>query len=210
MAGPLGDLLSDGLAAPLGAVIAAVGHGVADAQAALDAAALAQTLAIYNTEGDAGLALLREIGYRPTFYVLPETTCEVQVSMRVGGSGGPDGSAGGGIAGARTYITPIDAGFASRYNFQADAAAKLTFKIVPVPPPAALDDVRQVPGLTGRAAGTAVASLEGLGFVAVAQGADGKLVAAADLASMIVTAQDSAPLTLRPIGATITLTVVTG
>ena len=34
------------------------------------------------------LDVISEIGYRPNFYVLPETTCEVQVSLRVGGSGG--------------------------------------------------------------------------------------------------------------------------
>ena len=209
MAGPLGDLLSDGLAAPLGAVIAAVGHGVADAQAALDAASLAQTLAVYESEGDTGTALLRDIGYRPTFYVLPETTCEVQVSMRVGGSGGPDGSAGGGRFGARTYITPVDAGFASRYGFQSNAAAKLTFKIVPVPPPNALDDARPVPTLIGRMGDAAASAVEARGFVAATVDGDDKPVAVADRAGMIVTAQDSGSQTLLPIGSTIILTLKT-
>ena len=203
--------MSDGLAAPLGGVIAAVGRGVAEAQAALDQASLAQTLALYETEGDAAVTLLREIGYRPTFYALPETSCEVQVSMRIGGSGGPDGSAGtsgsGSLGSARSYVTPVDAGFASRYSYQAQAAAKLTFKIVPVPPPSALDDGRPVPNLVGRTSEDAVQKLESLGFVASTVDPAEQVIAADRRAGLRVTAQDSLALSLRPIGTTVTLTL---
>lgn len=210
MADPLGELLSDGLAAPLGAVIAAVGRGVAEAQAALDAASLAQTLSVYDTEGDEGMALLRDIGYRPTFYVLPETTCEVQVSMRIGGSGAADGSAGGGLSPARTYVAPVDAGFANRYGYQASGAAKLTFKIIPVPPPTALDESRPVPVLLDDPAETAVQKLESLGFTAATVDTDGQPVALADRPRYTVAAQDSAARAFRPIGSVITLTLKKG
>lgn len=218
MATPLGDLMSDGLATPLGGVIAAVGRGVAEAQAALDQASLAQTLALYDTEGDAGVLMLREIGYRPTFYVLPETTCEVQVSMRIGGSGGPDGSAGSAAGGsavgmprtARTYVTPVDAGFANRYSYVAQAAAKLTFKIVPVPPPLALDDGRPVPNVVGLQADEAAQRLASIGFAAANVNAAGKPIDAAQAAGLLVSQQDSGPLALRPIGSTVTLTLVGG
>jgi hypothetical protein len=166
---PVADLLAESVAAPLGEVIAAVGQGVAEAQRALDDAALAATMAIYEEQGDAGMALLRDIGYRPTFYVLPDTQCQVQVSMRIGGTGSADGSAGtarlpGALGKGRTYVTPVDAGFQQRFGFQATAAAKLTFRIVPVPPPSALDDARPMPALVGEPAPDALAALDRLGL----------------------------------------------
>ncbi|QMW22857.1 PASTA domain-containing protein [Sandaracinobacteroides saxicola] len=207
MADTLGDLMSDGLASPLGDVIAAVGRGVADAQAALDAASLKATLAVYETEGDAGAALLREIGYRPTFYVLPETTCEVQLSMRVGGSGGADGSAGSLPGAGRTYVTPVDAGFQQRYGFLAQGAAKLTFKVVPVPPPSALDEARPVPDLVGRDAVAAATALGTLGLVAATVTGDGKAIPPEKREGLVVAAQDVPAPRLVPIGGTVTLTL---
>lgn len=211
MASAIGDLMNDGLSAPLGSVIAAVGRGVADAQQALDQASLAQTLAVYQAEGEAGEALLREIGYRPTFYVLPETTCEVQLSMRIGGSGGPDGSAGSGaqdaLGGVRTYVTPVDAGFSNRYGFQIQAAAKLSFKIVPVPPPAALDDLRPMPDLVGQVADKAVQALAGLDLKATPQDAGGTVITAAELPAWKVTAQGVPPARLLRAAAEVVLTV---
>lgn len=211
MASSIGDLMNDGLAAPLGSVIAAVGRGVADAQKALDEASLAQTLAIYEAQGTEGEALLREIGYRPTFYVLPDTTCEVQLSMRIGGSGGPDGSAATGEPGslptARTYVTPVDAGFANRYGFQMQAAAKLSFKIVPVPPPAALDDMRSVPDVAGQPAEVAIAMLEGLDFVVRVIDSGGKDLDAKTAASRKVTLQSVPAARLVRAATEIVLTV---
>lgn len=215
MGNPVTELMSDGLSAPLGEVIAAVGRGVAEAQAALDAASIKATLDVYAEDGDAGTALLREIGYQPTFYVLPETSCEVQVSMRVGGSGGADGSASNVVntqlAGrARTYVTPVDAGFQQRYSFLAQAAAKLTFKIVPVPPPSALDNSRQIPDFTAErtAVEDAVARLQRLGLAAELINASGeRLDAAAALQGLVVIAQAAPAHSLQPVGTVIALTV---
>lgn len=210
MASAIGDLMNDGFSAPLGSVIAAVGRGVAEAQQALDQASLAQTLAIYQAEGESAEALLRDIGYRPTFYVLPETTCEVQLSMRIGGSGGPDGSAAaepGQLGSARTYVTPVDAGFANRYGFQIQAAARLSFKIVPVPSPAALDDLRPMPDLVGRPADAAVQALQGLDLTARVLDTDGAAVAQADLAERQVTLQSVPAARLLRAAAQVVLTV---
>lgn len=202
----LRELIGDGFASPLGDVIAAVGRGVAEAQAALDRGSLDATLALYDTEGDAGTQLLREIGYRPTFYVLPETSCEVQVSMRVGGSGGADGSANGSVnGGARTYVTPLDAGFANRFSYAANASAKLTFKIVPVPPPAVLDESRPAPNLIGLPGPDAAARLDTLGLVAAFVGADGAALADAAVATARVSEQSPAALGLVPLGESVRL-----
>lgn len=209
---PLADLLAESVAAPLGEVIAAVGQGVAEAQRALDEAAIAATLAIYETKGDAGMAMLQEIGYRPTFYVLPDTACEVQVSMRIGGSGGGDGSAGtartpGAIGKARTYVTPVDAGFAQRFGFQAQAAAKLTFRIVPVPAPAAFDEARPMPALDGVGTAEALETLERLGLAAALVDDAGKTVSDGDAAAMTVKGQSVAAGRLVALGSSIVLTL---
>ena len=213
MANPVTELLSDGLSSPLGEVIAAVGRGVADAQAALDAASLKATLDIYAEDGDAGTALLREIGYQPTFYVLPETSCEVQVSMRIGGTGAADGSAGNGAnAGAigrtRTYVTPVDAGFQQRYGFLAQGATKLTFKIVPVPPPAAVDGTRPVPDLAGLSVKDAAARLLRVDFNLRVLNADGTEADAAAMSDKMVSTQDMMANSLRPSGSIVTVMII--
>jgi hypothetical protein len=212
MAQDAADLFSDSLSTPLGEVIAAVGRGVAEAQTALDHASLAATLAMYEMDGDAGVEALRAIGYRPTFYVLPETTCEVQVSMHIGGTGGADGSAGGAnrpgaVGQARTYVTPVDAAFQQRYAFQASGAAKLTFKIVPVPPPSALDDAAPMPDVRGLKAAQAVSLLAARGLSAAFLDADGKALSPAEAAELIVQAQDAAPRSLVATTETVTLNV---
>jgi len=210
MTSPLKEVLSDGFAAPLGEVIASIGRGVADAQAALDRASLEATLAIYDTEGDAGADLLREIGYRPTFYVLPETSCEVQVSMRVGASqssGSPAAGPSGAVLKARSYVTPVDAGFANRFGYEASASARLSFKIVPIPPPSALDDGRPVPALTGRTAEQAEAALGRLGLAASFVDAKGNALEKPPVGTSPILAQSPAAITLVPIGGSVVLTV---
>lgn len=212
MDNPLQETMSDGFAAPLGDVIAAVGRGVAEAQAALDRASLQATLSLYEGDGDAGTDMLREIGYRPTFYTLPETSCEVQLSMRVGGSSASDGSANASpgtprLLQSRAYATPVDAGFANRFAYQASASAKLTFKIVPVPPPMALDDQRPVPTLAGRTVAEAESALARLGFEASFLNKEGKPLESPPKDNEAVLEQAPAPLSLLRIGEAVLLTV---
>lgn len=198
MANELTALMQDVLASPLGDVIASVGQGVAAAQQALDEASVAKTLEIYREGGDAMVAMLRDIGYRPTFYVLPETTGEVSVSMRL--AGGNSGSAAPpspvasvlnpaiaarALQRVRTYVTPVDAGFANRYGFTATASAKLTFKIVPVPPPDGMDQARVMPDLAGRKIGDALLVLDMLDLAVRIVDKDGTAVSAPDAASVV-------------------------
>ena len=80
------NLIKSTLAAPMGDVIASVGAGVAEAQAALDEGSLATMLDIYSDGGDEKIALMRDIGYKPTFYALPETIGEIQIALKLGTS----------------------------------------------------------------------------------------------------------------------------
>ncbi|MCK8515371.1 PASTA domain-containing protein [Methylonatrum kenyense] len=153
-------LVDDVVASPLGKVISAVGEGVADAQRELDQASLAQTLEIYGGGDGEALELLRQIGYQPTFYALPETTGEVKVSLNLGG--GKTGNGGPGESANRIpqlpgfsarvpsrpltlYATPVNASVSNRYSYSANVAATLSFKIVPVPPPSGSESLRAVP-----------------------------------------------------------------
>ncbi len=145
------DYLSDILAAPLGELISSIGHGVGEAQAALDAGSLAQTLAIYNsTDNDEMRKQLKEIGYQPTFYVLPETEVEAQISLSIAMNNVDQSSGQSTPAKTRMYASPINAGNTNRYNLNVGAYAKIKFKIVPIPPPSNVSDMPIVPVIIGK------------------------------------------------------------
>lgn len=219
------DLVKDVVASPLGDVIASVGEGVAAAQQALDEGALSKTLEIYTQDGDEGLKLLREIGYRPTFYALPETTGEVRVSLQLGNASQAGNPAiqvaknlrpNVGIKLARLgmnispkpriYASLVDAGYANRYNYQADVSAKLSFKIVPVPPPEGSDELRRLVRVVGKTLAEAVRLLEQQGLEPIVKDAEGVLVEN-PAAEKIVMTQQPAELEIVRLGDEIILTL---
>jgi len=163
--------------------------------AALDEGSLRASLEIYAENEDDGLQLLRDIGYRPTFYALPETTGELTVALNVGMTGDHNlglgqssqnslersttektaisnlsrantaftqASAVPTKAKPRIYAKPVNAGYTNRFNFTASASAKLTFKIVPVPPPIDVGELRTVPNLVGETVSNIASILERL------------------------------------------------
>lgn len=156
-----GDLeeVTRSLSAPLGDLIAAVGRGVAEAQQALDRQALETFKAVYNL-GDASYSELRQIGYQPTWYRIPEVTAELYVSLsasgeerlRVGGPAAPavqpvlPEQAQGRI---QLYATPVDASYSNTYNYNLKASSLIKFRIVPVPPAPQAEGLQVVPDLVG-------------------------------------------------------------
>ncbi|WP_343637226.1 hypothetical protein [Fluviicola sp.] len=152
------QLFSEMLGSPLGELISSVGQGVGDAQAALDQGALEQTLEIYDLSKDDEktdaelklLKLIREIGYQPTFYTIPETEVEAQISLSLDLKSEQASPIGGTpLSKFKVNATPLNAGNMNRFGLQANAMAKLKFKIVPVPPPQNIVDIRYVPDLVG-------------------------------------------------------------
>ncbi len=150
------QLFSELLGGPLGELISSVGQGVGDAQAALDKGALQQTMDIYDISKDEDRSneelnlvnLIREMGYQPTFYSIPETEVEAQISLSLDlKSEQSTPSNGYTLSKYKVNATPLNAGNMNRYGIQADAMAKLKFKIVPVPPPPGSADLRLVPDL---------------------------------------------------------------
>lgn len=229
MSNTIKNLVHDVVASPLGDIIASVGEGVAEAQQALDEGSLAKTLEIYSEGNEETLRVLREIGYRPTFYALPETTGEVRVSLQLGqsaqGSTSPlsSGSStaqpiintqlsrlGRNIsAKPRLYATPVDAGYANRYGYQANVSAKLTFKIVPVPAPDGVDDLRLLPNFINKSIAESQALAESLGLELSIQNSAGNLLENADINAKVteqMPTPDSQPF--ARLGEEIILTIV--
>ena len=146
--------LLDALSAPLGALISAVGRGVADAQREMDAASIAAMQEIYASSEGLYLELQR-IGYRPTWYHIPEMESDLQIALTVTGQQSQGGSAAPGASPVRLYAAPVDAGYASRFNFSLQASSRVRFRIVPVPPSTAVETTRIVPALVGLTLGQA-------------------------------------------------------
>jgi len=85
----------------------------------------------------------------------------------------------------RLYATPVDAGYANRYGYQANVSAKLTFKIVPVPPPEGVDDLRLLPNFINKTIADSMALAESLGLELTIQNGDGNLVENADINAIV-------------------------
>jgi len=157
------DIVNELAVAPLGDLIASIGKGVGEAQAALDAGSLKQTLELYRTPVPGEnvnmlIKMLKEIGYRPTFYVLPETEVDVKITMAIsneatssqnmGTKQTDDQSLDSKLASLRTnlsksstYVSTLNASTANKYNMDYQMATSLKFKIVPVPPPMYIENL---------------------------------------------------------------------
>lgn len=138
------EQLVDTLSAPLGDLIAEVGRSVAEAQRAMDAATIENVRALATASPDDPQALLRQIGYQPTWYQIPEVTAELTVALTLSGSGESKGTSRG-----RMLAAPVDASYASRYNYELKAASCVKFRIVPVPPSPAAERMRVAPMVVG-------------------------------------------------------------
>jgi hypothetical protein len=190
--------LLDALSAPLGALIAAVGRGVADAQREMDAASVSALREIYASDHDLYLELQR-IGYRPTWYHIPEVESDLQIALTVTGQQTQGGPTLPGTSPVRLYAAPVDAGYASRFNFSLQASSRVRFRIVPVPPSTAADATRIIPALVGLTVGEARARLEALDLPAT--------VPANTVDSARVASQTPAPGTVLPTGGSVSLAV---
>ncbi|GLS24365.1 PASTA domain-containing protein [Marinibactrum halimedae] len=138
------------LSAPLGELIAAVGKGVAEAQEALDTQALETFRKLYLDDSEL-YAELKKVGYQPTWYRIPEADAEIKLVLTATETQASVGT--GELTGKNPVglnAMPIDATVANQYNFSLAASSSLKFKVVPVPPPASLEDQRVVPEVLGK------------------------------------------------------------
>jgi hypothetical protein len=162
---PIDSELMDVVSAPLGELIASIGRGVADAQRALDAESLAALSEIYESD-KAWFRELQAIGYRPTWYHIPEAEGQIQVALSVTGTNAalPQEQINLPRPRIRLYAAPLDAGYIARYNFALNVSSSLRFRIVPVPPSPAAEAIRVMPSVVGLQIGEARMRLSQLGI----------------------------------------------
>jgi hypothetical protein len=146
------ERLLDSLSLPLGELIASVGRGVAEAQRDMDAGSIAALQEIYARNDGLYLELQR-IGYRPTWYHIPEAEGDLQIALTATGEetsgGAPATPTNGRSPKIRLYAAPVDAGYASRFGFNLQAASRVKFRIVPVPASSGAEELQVVPSLLG-------------------------------------------------------------
>ena len=144
MTNPLSAVdISETMAAPLGDLIAAVGRGLAEAQQSLDQATIDTIKALYSGN-DSRLELMRQLGWQPTWYRIPELTADLTISLSVSAT---ETSSGQGPGSVQLYASPMDASYTNRYDYDLQAASVIKFKIVPVPPTVELAERKLVPAL---------------------------------------------------------------
>jgi hypothetical protein len=166
------DFMKEALSAPLGELIASIGQGVGEAQAALDQGSLAQYMTIYDAENtDELVKLMRDIGYQPTFYTIPETEVEAQVSLSLSMEEKTSSNTSTANPFERSkmkvYAMPSNASTNNQYNINVNAFAKLKFKIVPIPTPEAIANLRVVPNVVGQSPEQAANILASIGLASV-------------------------------------------
>jgi hypothetical protein len=190
------QFLSEITSIRFGDMIASVGEGVATAQAAMDHASLEATLAVYSDSADPGLAMLRDIGYQPTFYVIPKASGKLMVSLSMFSETTSEGSR------LSLMASPLNPTLSNKYGYTGSASAEVSFDIVPVPPN---EQIRRTPDVTGKTAALAAATLLDLGLGTAFVDAAGLSVAAP--AQRAVTLQSPAAGTIVKIDTEIILTV---
>ncbi|SEQ08929.1 hypothetical protein SAMN03080615_00366 [Amphritea atlantica] len=146
------------LAAPLGDMIAEMGIGVAQAQYAIDAKTIENLKQIYSLD-DELLKEMRRIGYRPTWYVIPEAEAEISMALTIQQTTGSDRKVKTEIRG-----TSVDASYQNQYDFKIEGASTLKLTFRPVPAPLEIDNMQVVPLLSGIPLGEAKALLEKIGI----------------------------------------------
>lgn len=88
-----------------------------------------------------------ELGFSPTFYQFVDTLIEVKIAIKMT----TESSSTTKITGTRRTMsfsrnrfsittTPVDATYSSKYSYSAEGASLLRTKLVPIPPPAILEE----------------------------------------------------------------------
>lgn len=147
--------LLEASALPFGEFIASVGKGIGEAQRDLDLGSAALFQQIYSEQGEAGLKALRDMGYIPNWYQIPELNAELKLALSISSRRTQSGS-----SRMRLYANSVDAGYSNQFGYSAQVASKIAFKVVPVPPPSGYI----VPQLVGLSYSEAAARLQVLGI----------------------------------------------
>lgn len=159
---------------PFPEMIRNMGLAIAEAQYELDMVSmrLAQLMAGYQeTYDDQGTLVtqerrvqfggssfsLLELGFTPTFYQFVDTIIEVKISISISSESSyqhrqssfalsvPAGALGLMFGGGSIRASTVSASYANKYQYSADGSSLLRTKLVPLPPPAILEErIRQM------------------------------------------------------------------
>lgn len=161
----IGKSLTD---APIGAMILGIAQGIADAQQALDMAmlrtAILMTGELVDADGNKTTSLIKfdgqevsllELGFTPTFYQFTETSIEVKIALSMSTADASQkatfestakADAEGGMRGlfsvgatVTANVSAVGAMYSSKYSYSAEGSSAVRTKVVPVPPPALLE-----------------------------------------------------------------------
>jgi hypothetical protein len=138
--------------APVEQLIAALGRGISEAQAALDQNSIAAQEAI-----DASPAL-SQLGLQATWYQMPKVDLQLKIALSVvsEGAGLPPTPLGplavpATLRGLRLVAQPVSAAFQNHFNYDTQASSQINLTVVPVPAPAGGDQVTVPPIMTPEA-----------------------------------------------------------
>lgn len=156
MSGRAAQMLED---VELGAMIQSIGKELILAQTALDLASTraAEAMAATPITFDGESVSLLDLGLVPSFYQLVETTIELKLSISMSEEKSEERATSetttethestsvsigwfsvSSSTTKTTKTTSVDARFASRFQYSAEASSRLSTRVVPVPPPAPL------------------------------------------------------------------------
>ena len=113
--------MNEVLISPLATMVREIGASVADAQRALDAAAIDNQARLAAEHPE-----LQALGYQVTWYQIPEASVEMKMALHFEKTqpAGP----------ARMYLAPFNTKYRNVLGFAAEGSSTLKLRIVPVPP----------------------------------------------------------------------------
>ncbi len=109
------------LISPLSSMVREISAGVAAAQRALDAAALATQTQLATEHPE-----LEALGYQVTWYQIPEAQVEMRMALHFEKKDAQSPP--------RMYVAPFNTKYRNTFSFSADGSSTLKLRIVPVPP----------------------------------------------------------------------------
>src|SRR5690625_1394001 len=206
--------------APLGELIASVGKGVGEAQAALDENSMRQTLSLYGENNPSEIVeIFRQIGYKPTFYTIPETEVEAKISISLNKTNTNQADKNAFAPSLRSIVdgrlkatsfpvliaTPVNDENANNYNINGNTTATIKFKIIPVPTIKVQNLAISIPNIIGKNVLEVIEIVKSLGLNYILQTEKGsKKLTEINLASKVIDTQPKIGETIN-IGATINI-----
>ena len=116
---------------PIADFIASIGEGMGSAQRDLDEGSAALFHEIYSAQGEEGLEALRQMGYQPNWYQIPEMKAKLRVALSISSKTKTTRS-----SRSKLYAHSVNAGYSNQFEYTAGSSSEIEFKVVPVPPPA--------------------------------------------------------------------------